>query len=438
MRKNLSKFPTVILSMMLAMSAISGCQEKQYQNQTESSQNDFNTLDTVSEISVQNVDIPTQILLEAQNTDNQISMTVWCSQQESALMTELIQQFEETYKNDKYEFDIKTENVDVSQSERLLENPKDSTDILFFSSERLAEFSKVLLPISDDYYSKVRDENMEHAFTCAYDNEFLYGFPKTPLTQSLLFYDKRVFDTEDIGSLETMIQKSAEQNKNVLFDLENTFYCLNIFFSSGVRSAGFDSEQGLYAARTICQLVRQNGKGIKTYLDTESGDSGNEWANGKISAQIATLAEKENIVNAIGNDNIGVAKLPTILINDKEVAMHCLDGYTLAGVNAATKYPAAAQALAYYLTNEDAQLKAYEELGIIPTNENLVKQNDTIKKDPLMKAYRQQSPNTEMINEKYFSVGLSEFVKRIEEAEGELFNTELKARLAEIQNKIDF
>ena len=248
---------------------------------------------------------------------------------------------------------------------------------------------------------------------------------------------------DDVQSLETIIEKSAQQGKNVLFNLENDFYCADMFLTAGVEmscsdgkmSANFTSQEGLNSAKAICELVKHNGNGIIT-ITLNNGESvySNPFASGDVSAQIATVSQHDEILRVLGEENFGVAKLPTVKTDGKDMQMKCLDGYTLCGVNANTKYPVTAQVLAYYITNPEAQLKEYTSAGTLPTSIYVTEENE---KNVIISALKQQSEYAEVyqkkINSDYYSAGISDFVKKIEELSGDVSDTQLNEMLAEIQ-----
>lgn len=377
---------------------------------------------------------------EAEKTDHKISMTVWYYDENKDCLEEAVKKFEEKFDSEEFEFDIE---IKKSHSGKFLESPKDSADVFFFPSEQIADFKENISPVIAMFQNNIIRENMENAVSCAMIDSKLYGFPKSPDSHNVLFYDKRVLSEDDVQSLETIIEKSAQQGKNVLFNLENDFYCADMFLTAGVEmscsdgkmSANFTSQEGLNSAKAICELVKHNGNGIIT-ITLNNGESvySNPFASGDVSAQIATVSQHDEILRVLGEENFGVAKLPTVKIDGKDVQMKSLDGYTLCGVNANTKYPVTAQVLAYYITNPEAQLKEYTSAGTLPTSIYVTEENE---KNVIISALKQQSEYAEVYQEKinsdYYSAGISDFVKKIEELSGDVSDTQLNEMLAEIQ-----
>lgn len=423
------KCKRIFALMVAGLFALSGCSEKNTVSEqpSETSQ--------ISQISTQISDcfsgpfdgevgqkIRDKMAEESEKTNHKISMTVWYYNENKDCLDEAVKNFEGKFNSEEFEFDIE---IKKSHSGKFLESPTDSADVFFFPSEQIEDFKKDISPIEDIFKNNVMRENTENAVSCAMVDGKLYGFPKSPDLQNLLFYDKRVLSEDDVQSLETIIEKSAEQGKNMLFDLENVFYCADMFLTADVGMscgeekmyANFTSKEALSAVKAICELVKHNEKGILTYYPN-SGESAytSLFERGDISAQIATVSQYDEILRELGEENLGVAKLPTVKINGQDIQMKCLDGYTLCGVNKNTKYPVAAHTLAYWLT------KDHED-----------------KNTDMQKALAQQIPYTaiyqRVINSDYYSAGISDFVKKIEELGGDIPDSELREMLAEIQSK---
>lgn len=377
---------------------------------------------------------------EAEKTDNKISMTVWYYDENKDCLEEAVKKFEEKFDSEEFEFDIE---IKKSHSRKFLESPKDSADVFFFPSEQIADFKENISPVTAMFQNNIIRENMENAVSCAMIDGKLYGFPKSPDLQNLLFYDKRVLNEDDVQSLETIIEKSAQQGKNVLFNLENALYCADMFLTAyvdmscrnGNMSANFTSQEGLNSAKAICELVKHNGNGIITGQPNSGEDVyQNPFERGDISAQIATVSKYDEILRVLGEENFGVAKLPAVQIDGKDVQMKCLDGYTLCGVNKNTQYPITAQVLAYYITNPEAQYLEYKSVKTLPTSISVTDEN---KKIAVISALKQQAEYAEVYQEKinsgYYSAGIPDFVRKIEELGGNVSNAQLNEMLSEIQ-----
>jgi len=77
------------------------------------------------------------------------------------------------------------------------------------------------------------------------------------------------------------------------------------------------------------------------------------------------------VVEAIGEENVGICAAPTYTLNGEEKQLKAFAGSKAIGVNANTKYPEQAVALAAFLGSTQAQQDHYDLRNIIPTDESL-------------------------------------------------------------------
>ena len=97
------------------------------------------------------------------------------------------------------------------------------------------------------------------------------------------------------------------------------------------------------------------------------------------------------IKKAIGAENLGAAKLPTVLMDGEQKQLQSFSGYKMIGVSAFSKYPFSAQTLAYFLGCEENQFRRYTERSAIPTNLQ-VTASEEVKADPVYQAIEAQRP----------------------------------------------
>ena len=89
---------------------------------------------------------------------------------------------------------------------------------------------------------------------------------------------------------------------------------------------------------------------------------------------------------------MGVAKLPTINIDGKDVTSISMFGYKSLGVNGSSKFPRSSQILAYYLSGEECQRQRATEIGWGPTN-STVNGEDVVTQNDMLTAINEQSKN---------------------------------------------
>ena len=102
--------------------------------------------------------------------------------------------------------------------------------------------------------------------------------------------------------------------------------------------------------------------------------------DGSINAYFNGNWNYDAVVKNLGEENVGVAALPTINVDGKDCQLKAFLGSKAIGVNPNCKNQEVAVKLAAYLGSEDAQLKHFELRKQAPVNTNLVS-NEEVAKD---------------------------------------------------------
>lgn len=231
-----------------------------------------------------------------------------------------------------------------------------------------------------DYVKTSNSEAM--AATVTYDGD-IYAVPYTSNTW-FMYYDKRVFSEDDVKSLDTMLTKGK-----VSFPFDNGWY-LNAFYAANGctifgdgtdKSAGYDfsGDKAVAVTNYIVDLfanpnfVMDNNEGSLGLAGLKDG-SINAYFNGNWNYQA--------VKDALGEENVGVAALPTINIGGKDCQLKAFLGSKAIGVNPNCKNQEVAVKLAAFLGSEDAQLAHFKLRGQAPVNKDLVA-NEEIAADPV-------------------------------------------------------
>ena len=408
--------------------------------------------------------IKDQIAQEAAATENVVSMTVWCSGDDFQFEKTLVKEFEEKYADSRYTFKIKVNGSigEDSAGGKITESPKDGADVFSFADDQLSKLveAKAIAPVGAIFQNNVIASNTADSVAVCSMDGVPYAFPKTSDNGYFLYYDKRIFPTEaDVASLDDMITKAAAANKNVYLNISNAWYNTGFYFSAGVdityqnglQKANFDSEEGLKAAKAMCHVAESQGKGFEGTAGTMGDNAAVQqgFAEGTLAAAVIGTWVGPAIKQAIGNDNVGAAKLPTVLMGDEQVQLHSFGGYKVIGANAFSKYTVTAQTLAYFLSNPDSQLKRYQERGLIPTSNQALNStykdangNDVVvKDDPALQAIEAQAPfahaQGQSVGGKYWASNVAGFGGEIVTAKGKISDDKLKESLKNLQAQMD-
>ncbi len=392
---------------------------------------------------------------EAAKTDGKITLTFWCAGDDLKFEKTRIEEFKKLYAGDGYEINIKARGAfgEGEAGSKILEAPKDGADVFNFADDQLSSLveSKAIAPVIDLFNNNVVANNSDETVAAYQIDGTPYAFPKPSDNGYFLYYDKRVYPNEsDVANLDDMIKKAAENNKNVYFNIGNGWYNAAFYFAAGVtikyengkQTTTFDTVEGLNAVKAMCHIAENSGKG---FVGTDGGSGDNTavakgFKDGSLAAAVIGTWEGPAIKEAIGEENVGAAKLPTALIGGEQKQLESFGGYKLIGVNQFTQYPVTCQALAYFLSNSDSQLARYQERGLIPTDINALK-NEAVSADPARKAITDQQPFSHgqgsSVGGKYWATNVGGFGGEIVTKKGAISDDELKKSLKSIQTQID-
>ena len=377
-------------------------QASQTEQPSQASASDVSAVDLESPEIIQR--IKDKIAEEAAKTDNVVSMTLWCSSDDKGFEDGLKKEFEKKYEDSRYTFKIKVSPIGEDKAgSKILEGPKDGADVFSFADDQLYKLVKAgaIAGVADLFNNNVINENTSDAVEICKVEGKSYAFPKTSDNGYFMYYDKRVFTEEDVQSMDTMIEKAKAAGKAVYFPMTNSWYSTGFFFAAGCnikfekdkQTAEIGNENGLKAAKAMCHIAENVGNGFEG-TPGSVGDNPfitNGFNNGTLAAAVTGTWNGPAIKKAIGDDNVGAAKLPTVLMNGEQVQLHSFSGYKLIGVNAYSAYPITAQALAYYLGKADSQVRRYQVRGLIPTAIEAL-EDEQIKNDPARVAIAAQTP----------------------------------------------
>ncbi len=409
------------LTAMMATSALAGCAGgsdggTQNSSQAPTGNNSATTSggDVVSDVSVVDVDsdsvkqkLISAIASEAAKTNNEIKITLWCSSDDRSFEKKLVEDFKKEYASDQYTLDV---DVNSSYGEdkaggKIIESPGDGADVFNMADDQISTLvtAGAIAKVGDIFKGNVVANNTEDSVSACTVNGTTYAYPKTSDNGYFMYYDKRVFGDDEVGNLDEMIKKASENGKSVYLNVTGPWYMTGFFFTAGcditydvttdTQVATFNTPEGLKAAKAICHISESEGKGFSGTPGT-LGDNAyvqQGFEDGTLAAAVIGTWEGPVIKAAIGEENVGAAKLPTVLMDGKQEQLHSFGGYKVVGVNTHSQYPTTSHILAYYLTKESSQLSRYNERGLIPTN-NKALEDETVNADPARKAIQEQAP----------------------------------------------
>lgn len=304
----------------------------------------------------------------------------------------------EAFAKEHTEWDIDFEYVTTSESEAkdvVTKDPKAAADVYLFANDQIEALvkAKALAKLGGETAEYVKSSNSEAmAATVTYDGE-IYAVPYTSNTW-FMYYDKRVFSEDDVKSLDTMLTKGK-----VSFPFDNGWY-LNAFYAANGctiygdgtdKAAGYDFSGD--KATAVTNYIVDLFANPNFVMDNNDGSLGLAGLkDGSINAYFNGNWNYQAVKDAIGEENVGVAALPTVNIGGKACQLKAFLGSKAVGVNPNCANQEIAVKLAAYLGSEDAQLSHFKLRGQSPVNTNLTA-NSEVAADPVAAAMAEVATN---------------------------------------------
>lgn len=299
-----------------------------------------------------------------------VSLRIWGSQDDQRILREMCDAFAEAHPEKKYTFTFGV--VGEGDAKKMfLDDPDAAADVFHFADDQLSDLvsAGALAQIGGTWRERAERENGAGSAEAATSGGKLYAFPATADNGYFLYYNKQFFATPP-DTLDDILAACTAERKFAM-KVSDSWYAASFFLTAGCefspeKTIDWNSDAGLAAARAmnaLCKDSRFVNFGADYDASMISG-----FGDGSVIAAVSGTWTAEKIAAEIGAENLGAAKLPKIVIDGEEKQMRGFAGYKLVGVNASSKYPEDAVALAAWLTNEDNQMKRFTERAAGPSN----------------------------------------------------------------------
>lgn len=321
-----------------------------------------------------------------QNTE--ATLTVWGSQDDQQMLNEMVDAFKAEYPEVAWNISVRVNGEDQAKTE-VLKDTEAAADVFAIAHDQLGELVQSGAVYKNTKYAdEITERTIDTAVNAATYEGQLYGYPSVSETY-FLFYNKAIFDEEQVKSLDAMLTADvADGVTPFAMDIANAYYSGPFFLSNGCELFGadgsdaktvtFNNEQGLEVAKLLGSL---KGQGVVAFDDTVAAA---QFEAGTLGAYVAGPWKTETYKEVLG-DNFGVAELPSLSFNGEEKHMSSFAGFKIYCVKSNTKYPLEAMALANWLTNEENQLKRFQDRGGVPVSKAL-SESAEVTSDPAVAA----------------------------------------------------
>lgn len=328
---------------------------------------------------------------KASGSSDKTDVTLWITTDSKKFYTKVLEDFEK----DNPDIHVKVvETEDAKAQENVKKDPSSAADVFALPHDQLGQLvdSGVIQEIPEKYVDEIKSAQSETALAGATYKDKVYAFPYG-IESQVLYYNKKMLNENQVSSYEN-ITKDATFGANLkavdAYKIGPLFMSVGdkLFGDTGedVKGTDWNNSAGISVLQWIAD--QKNNSGFINVGD----DYISQFENEKIAAFESGPWDKEKAIEAVGEDNLGIAVYPKMTIGGNEIQQKAFLGVKLYAVNQApadgdSKKIAADYKLASYLSSEavqEAQFKD-ETRNIIPSN-TTIQEADYVTNDELANA----------------------------------------------------
>ena len=338
-----------------------------------------------------------------------IKLTVWGPSEDQAKSSSWLPTMEKQFEKAHPEYKITWKNAVVSEGDAgttVKQDPSAAADVYMFANDQLGTLlgAQAIGEVSDDAKAQIKKQDDDAIIKSVTGTDGkIYGVPFTGNTY-FMYYNKSKFSSDDIKSLDTMLQKGK-----VSFNLGNSWYLPAFYTGAGMTLFGKDAsnaKDGIKmdsaAATDVTKYLVDLVKNPNFVVDNDEGAGLAAMQNGTVDAIFSGTWSASDVKKALG-DNYAAAQLPSFTTSGgKTYQMKAFYGSKAVAFNPNSKYPQAAAEFATYLGSTEAQKAHYTMRQIVPTDKSLA---STYKNDPAAVAQNDTIANTSTLQPTIAAMG---------------------------------
>lgn len=319
-------------------------------------------------------------------------LLLWGSQDDQELLKVLVDDFKAANPDNEYNITLGVVG-EPDAKDQVLGDLEASADVFAFPDDQIHEFldAKALyeITLNKDAITAANTEGSINAVTL---DGSMWGVPFTADNGYFLYYDANYFTDEEVQSLETMMEKLENDGKKMYYNVDNSWYIASFFlgaggsigYDNGKQTIDFNNERGVKVGEYLMDFVAS-----KAFLTGEDEVMMAGAADGTVKAAVSGAWKADEFQEFYG-DGYKATKLPTFNLDGEDVQLGSFAGHKVYGVNAQTKHPEAAMALAEFLGNEASQAKRFAMRSLGPSNVK-VADSQEVKDNVALSALAQQA-----------------------------------------------
>lgn len=336
--------------------------------------------------------------IQTEAAGNKITLKVWQPEAAQDVFKAQVADFIEIFKD---YADIEIEVAIQGEGDagaNVLSDPNTAADVFGFASDQIMKLAKPGAVAEVMFPNEVKSMNTPASIEAATYDGKLSAYPEVGDNSYFLCYDKRDITADQAKSLEAIFEACKTANKRFIMNAGDGYFACMYLFTGGLETNGleedgetqkfndYDIDQVTASVQAFGNLFKQYSANFESNTTSAVVDG---FKNGTTAAGVIGSWDVASAKAALG-ENAGFAILPTINVNGTDTQIKNMFGYKFIGVNSQSKFPYTAQALAYYLSNEECQMERAEALEWGPSNIN-VANSDYVKNNESMSAILAQA-----------------------------------------------
>lgn len=351
-------------------------------------------------------DADTKLRNSAEDTDEtellsdngDVELTVWGGEEDEALLTRIIEDFQTEYKGQANFHITFTAQSESNCKDVLMGDLEAGADVFAFADDQLNTLvaAGALEPVENA--DRIKSENLPGAVEAASVGSTLYAYPLTADNGYFLYYNKQFFNQEDIKTFDRMLQIAEENGKKITMDWSSAWYVYSFFGNTdlevGLNSDGitnfctWNQTEGDIKGEDVANAMLAIAES-PAFLNTVEEGFLEGVQDGSVIAGVSGVWNAVAMEEAWGAD-YGASKLPTYTCAERQIQMASFSGYKLIGVNAYSEHHTWAVRLAEWISNEKNQQLRFEMRGQGPANTKAAESAD-VQDSPAITALLEQS-----------------------------------------------
>ncbi len=345
--------------------------------------------------------------------DGGVPLRVWVGDNaDIPWMEQVIRDFNAAHPDRQYHIQIGVQNEgDVAKV--ILADVQSAADVFTFADDQLNSLlnAGALTPIAEGAEA-VRNSHAAGAVEAATGPDGqLYAYPATADNGYFLFYNSAFITREDASTLESLLDRAAENGKKVAFPMANAWYLYSFFAGAGLYmhlaedgvtnvcnwNAVDTPITGVQVLESLLRITSHPG-----FVEADSDAFVAGLKDGSIVAGVSGTWNA-NVAGQVWGEHYAAAKLPTYRVADQDVQMASFSGYKLVGVNAYSPNAGDAMDLAAFMTGYEAQVDRFAMRRQGPSNVAALASPE-VQSEPAIAAIMAQAPHADVqrVGSKYW------------------------------------